>query len=205
MIKSINRIVKTLIGADIIFLSAMGLIAPIFAIFVTQHIKGGDIKVAGFAAGIYLITKSILELPIGRFLDKTKGEKDDLYCLVIGYLIVACVPFGYALASYAWHIYVLQGFYALGIAMAWPSWCAIFTRHIDKGKEALEWGLQDTSYGFGAGIAGAIGGILVAKFGFDVVFIIVGIIALMGALLPLIIHKEITKGDKNYFRFLRRR
>ncbi|MFZ5559687.1 MAG: MFS transporter [Patescibacteria group bacterium] len=200
---SINKIVRTLISADLIFLSAFGLITPIFAVFITEQIKGGNIEVVGFAAAVYWIIKSLLQIPIGNFLDKRKGEKDDLYFLVFGYLIVGLVPFGYLSSFLPWHIYVLEGIYAIGMAMAIPSWCAIFTRHIDKGKEGFEWSLESTAFSFGTGVTGALGGILVSKFGFDVVFVIVGIFALIGALLPLFIYKDITQKGDGFLRFFK--
>lgn len=188
----ISKVVKTLIKGDVIFLSALGLITPIFAVFITQQIKGGDVKVAGFAAAIYWIVKSLLQIPISRFLDKTKGEKDDFYFLVIGFFVAAIVPFGYIFSSLPWHIYLLQAIYSIGMAMAYPSWCAIFTRHIDRGREAFEWAVDSTVTGLGVGITGAIGGVLVSYFGFNVVFIIVGIFALLGGLCPLMIYKSLA-------------
>ena len=177
------------------------MITPIFAVFITEQIEGGDVKVVGFAAAVYWILKSILQIPIGKFLDKKRGEKDDLYFLILGYIVVAIVPFGYIFSFLPWHIYVLEAVYAIGMAMAIPSWCAMFTRHIDKGKEAFEWSLESTAFSFGTGVTGALGGILVSKLGFDAVFIMVGFIALLGALLPLFIYKDIKPKGDGYFRF----
>lgn len=199
---SINRVIKTLIKSDVIFLSAFGLITPIFAVFVTDQIQGGDVKVVGFAAAIYWILKSILQIPISKFLDKTKGEKDDLYFLVIGFFVAAFVPFGYIFSTFPWHIYILEAIYAIGLAMVVPGWYAIFSRHLDKGKEAFEWALDSTTVGIGTGITGAVGGILVSQFGFNMVFVIVGIFALLGALLPLLIRKDIISKGDGYIRFL---
>ena len=202
---SINKIIKILIGADFVFLSALGLITPIFAVFVTGQIEGGDVKVVGFAAAIYWILKSILQVPIGKFLDKRKGERDDLCFLVIGYFIVACVQFGYILSSLPWHIYLLEGIYAFGMAMAIPAWPAIFTRHIDKGKEAFEWSMESTALSFGSGVTGALGGILVSKFGFNLVFLIAGFIAMSGGLLPLFIVKDVKKRGDHHLAFWKKK
>jgi len=201
---SINKIVRILIRPDFIFLSALGLITPIFAVFITGQIKGGNVEVVGFAAAIYWILKSILQVPIGKFLDKKRGERDDLYFLIIGYLIVTCVQFGYILASLPWHIYILEGIYAGGMAMAIPAWAAIFTRHVDKSKEAFEWSLESTALSFGSGVTGALGGILVVKFGFNMVFLITGFIAFLGGLLPLFIMKDVKRHGDHHLRFLRR-
>lgn len=202
MIKlSINKVVRTMIQTDLVFLSAFGLIAPIFAVFIIEQINGGNVRVVGFAAAIYWILKSILQIPIGRFLDKLQGERDDLYFLITGYLLTAIVPFGYIFSSSPWHIYGLQAIYAIGMAMGIPAWAAIFTRHIDKGKEAFEWSLESSGFSLGIGITGAIGGILVSKFGFSLVFILVGVFAIIGALLPLLIYKDIAPRGDHHLRF----
>lgn len=202
---SINKIVLILIKADFFFFSALGLVAPIFAVFLTDHLKDGSLEVAGFAAAIYWIVKSILEIPIGKFLDKRRGERDDLIFLVIGYLIVAMVHFGYTRATLSWHIYLLEAIYALGMAMAMPGWAAIFTRHIDKGKEGFEWSIEHVAYSVGMGITAAIGGVFAARFGFNVIFIVAGIIAAFGALLPLIIYKDVNISGDHHLRYLKKK
>jgi predicted MFS family arabinose efflux permease len=194
----INKIIKTLIGTDLVFLSALGIITPIFAIFITDKIKGGNIEVVGFAAAIYWIGRSIFEIPIAKFLDRTKGEKDDLYFLVIGYMVCAFVNFGYIFSSLPWHIYLLELVYAIGAALSWPAWSALFTRHIDKGKEGFEWSVEHVSFSAGIGITGALGGIIVSNLGFNIAFILAGLFALLGGLLPLIIYRDVKKGD-NWF------
>ncbi len=201
MIKlSINKIVRTLIQTDLIFISSFGLITPIFAVFITKQINGGSIEVVGFAAAIYWILKAVLQIPIGKFLDKCKGERDDVYFLVLGYVLAAIVPLGYIFSFLPWHIYVLQAIYSIGMALAIPAWAGIFSRHIDKGKEAFEWSLESTGVSFGSGITGAASGILVARFGFSTVFIIVSILALIGAVLPLLIYKDVAPRRDQHLR-----
>lgn len=200
MLKSINKVIKILISSDFVLNSGWGLLAPVFAIFLVQKIAAGDpvegAKIAGFAALTYWIVKSSLQIPIGRYLDERRGEKDDFWFMVLGTFLAGLTPFGFILSSQPWHIYGLQILHAFGMAMAVPSWSAIFTRHIDKDKEAFEWGVESTSLGFGVGIAGAIGGILAAIFGFKVIFILVGSFTIISACLLLFIHKEIAPRDK---------
>lgn len=195
MFKSINKVIKVLTLSDVALLTGFGFVSPIFAIFITDQIQGGNIQVVGFAAAIYWIVKSVLQIPFGKYLDKVKGEKDDLWFVVIGNILAAIAVFGYIFSSLPWHIYLAQGIYSLGMAMNIPGWSAIFTRHIDKGKEAFEWSTRSTFIGFGAGIAGALGGIIAAKFGFNVLFAGVGIFALVSAILPFLIYKDIFPRD----------
>lgn len=186
-----NKAIKILVSSDLIMFGALGLITPFFAVFITNQIQGGSIEVIGFAAGIYAILKSLLQIPIGKFLDKTKGEKDDFCFLILGYLIVAFVPIGYIFSFLPWHIYILQAIYAVGMAMAYPSWFAIFTRHIDKGKEAFEWSIWSTNIDLGVGVAGITGGILVTKFNFNFIFILATVLACISVLSLFIIKKYI--------------
>jgi len=187
----VNRIIKYLIISDLVFWSSWGLITPIFAVFIIEKIEGGSVFIVGIATAVYWILRSFLRIPIGIFLDTCPGEKDDYLFLVIGLFIAALVPFGFVFASLPIHVYLLQAVYAVGMAMTSSGWAAIFTRHIDKGRESTEWGIDATSVGFGIGIFGAIGGWAVTKFGFDSVFIIVGIFGLVGASMLLFLRKDI--------------
>jgi hypothetical protein len=195
MSKLINKITKTLIASDFFLNLGWGLLSPIFAIFILNNITNGDsskaVEIAGFAALSYWITKSFIEIPIGYFLDKTAGERDDFWFMVVGTFIAGLVPIGYLFSTAPWHIYLFQALHAIGMAMALPSWLAIFTRHIDKGKEAFEWSMETTSIGTGAGIAGGIGGIVASIFGFQVVFVFVSALTLVSTLLLLLVRKNI--------------
>ncbi|PIR01592.1 MAG: hypothetical protein CO031_01985 [Candidatus Nealsonbacteria bacterium CG_4_9_14_0_2_um_filter_37_38] len=187
----INRIVKYLVLSDLVFWAGWGLVTPVFAIFIIEKIEGGSAFVAGMSAAIYWILMSFLRIPIGIFLDTCPGERDDYWFLTVGLFIAALVPFGFIFASTPLHIYLLQAVHAVGIAMSLSGWSAIFTRHIDKGQEATEWGIDATSVGFGTGISGAIGGWAVTQFGFNPVFIAVGILGLIGAALLFCIRNNI--------------
>jgi len=99
MLKKISTILLILTGVDVLILSAFGLLSPLFAIFVTKQIVGGTATVVGFATAVYFIAKSLVQIPIGRFIDKHSGEKDDFLVLIIGHLSLAVVPFLYLLAD----------------------------------------------------------------------------------------------------------
>lgn len=199
MSKPINKVIKTLIISDFFLNSAWGLLAPIFALFIVQNITVGNTaeaaKVAGLAALFYWVTKAVLQIPIGKYLDKNHGERDDYWFMVIGTFLIVLPPFGFLISFLPWHIYGFQILHAIGMAMTIPSWYAIFTRHIDKGKEAFEWGLNSTTLSFGMGITGAIGGVMAALFGFKIVFILVGVLNLISALILLLIRREIIPQD----------
>ncbi len=191
----LNRVIKILILSDLALLTGLGFVTPVFAIFLTDNIKGGTVEVAGFAAAIYWIVNSLVMIPFGRFLDKRSGEKDDLWFVIIGNLLAVLSVVGYLFSKLPWHIYLCQGIFGLGMAMNIPAYTAIFTRHIDKGKEAFPWGVRGALVGIGSSIAGALGGVIAYNFGFNNLFIGVIIFLLLSALLPLLISKQILPKD----------
>ncbi len=194
--KSINKVIKILILSDVALASGFGFVTPIFAIFLTEQIKGGNVEVAGYVAAIYWIIISLTVVPFGRYLDKNHGEKDDFWFIIIGNLLAAGAVFGYIISSLTWHIYLFHIFYAFGMSMNISAYGAIFTRHIDKGKEAFDWSVRAALMGVGAGVAGGLGGIIAYRFGFDVLFIGVLILILVSAALPVLIYKKICLKDK---------
>jgi len=79
------------------------------------------------------------------------------------------------------------------MSMIIPSAYAIFTRHIDKGKEAYEWSLDSTLLGIGVGITGAAGGMMAAYWGFQAIFILTGSFTVISAFLFFFIKKEMVQ------------
>src|SRR3989344_2667744 len=118
----INQVIKYLILSDLILLSGWGLLLPLFAVFIVNRIQGGTLAVVGATTAIYWILKSCLRIPIGLFLDNRKGEEDDFWLLFFGLILTALAPFGYLMAAYPWHIYLLQIVFAFGEAMAVSGW-----------------------------------------------------------------------------------
>jgi len=198
MIK-INKIVKYLILADIAFWTGWGLITPIFAIFIVDRIVGGSALVVGIATAVYWLMRSLLVFPFGVMLDKYKGERDDYLFLVAGDFIIAVTLFGYVFATQPWHIYLFQGFCGIGMAMSLAGWRAIFTKNIDKGKEATEWSLDDTMLSVGTAAAGVISGWMVVELGYETAFISAGVLGLLSVLVLLRLRKEIEGVfDRNF-------
>lgn len=186
-----NRIIKYLVLSDLLFWAGWGLITPIFSIFIIEKIDGGTIFVAGMAAAVYWTLRSAFRIPIGMFLDRHPAERDDYLFLTAGLFIAALTPLAFIFAKVPWHIYVIQAVHALAMAISLSGWSAIFTRHIDKGKEATEWGLDATSVGVGMGISGALGGWAATQFGFQIVFASVSSLGLVSVFLLLCLKNDI--------------
>ncbi len=191
----INKVIRILVLGDIMFFSAFGLIGPIFAIFVTKQITGATIATVGFAATINLLTRALAQMPVARYIDRHKGEKDDFYFMVAGSTLISIVPFIYLFIEIPIHLYMAQVILGIGGALTNPGWFAIFTRHIDKGKEGTEWTLENVGTGLVSAGAAALGGIMAEHLGFHNLFLIVGILSLVGVIIQISLYSTVIDLD----------
>ena len=192
--RKINPVVKFLTISDIMVMGGFGFILPIFAVFIVGRIDGGTVEVVGIAEGIYLFTRSIMQIPFGYLIDKIKGEKDDFWVMFIGTLLLSLVPILYIFCDTPIKLYVVQFLYGLVGAATFPTWLAIFTRHIDKNREGLEWGVYQTFSGISAAVFSALGGFVAFKYGFNILFIIVSIFCLIGGFFLLGLYQHMVQG-----------
>ena len=58
-------------------------------------------------------------------------------------------------------------------------------------RENVEWSMDSIAIGIGAATSAAIGGILAQKFGFQLVFVIGGILAVFGGVQQLKIYRDL--------------
>lgn len=189
---ALNRTIAIIIAFDFFVVGAFALLSPIYAVFVVEKIPGGTPAIVGYALAIYWVVKSILQIPIARYLDKNHGEKDDLIALALGVALGGFVMIGYAFAREVWHIYFLQFLFGIADSILIPPFYAIFTRHIDKGSEGFEWALRSSiSFGGGSALGGAVGGIMAVQFGFQAVFFAIAAISFLSLGILWFLRKEI--------------
>lgn len=182
-----NVVVRFMILSDTIWMGALGFLGPIFSLYIVDFIKGGDARVAGFAATIFLLTKSLFQIPFASIIDRIRGEKDDFWILVIGSFLSAVVPLLYLIIHTPMQLYIVQFIYGIFVAATFPSFMAVMSRHMDKKKECSEWGIYFTLTDFSSAIAAAIGGVLAVTMGYPILILIVVIVSIFGviSLFPL--------------------
>ncbi len=174
----INRTIKLLMISDIFLVVGFGLISPILAIFIKDNIIGGSILAAGLASTVFLVTRSVIQLPFSKYVDE---RKDKLKWLIIGTFLFSLVPFIYIFATHIVHIYIAQMIHGVGVALAYPTWMGLWSTHLDKKHESFEWGFYGSVTGIVAAGTAAIGAALAQFVGFSYTFIFVGLMSLCGA------------------------
>src|SRR3989304_977797 len=182
-----NKKLLLLILSDILILSSFGLIGPIFAIFIIENLEGGSVVAAGLSTTIFLVVKSVVQMPLSRyFIDK---EKHKTHSLLLGTLLILSVPFIYFSAKSVNTIFIAQAVYGLGAAMAYPAWFSLFTTYIDSKHKGFEYTLWSTGVGLGAAAAAFFGAKIADVLGFRPLFFVVGVIAFLGFLLLIVLDR----------------
>ncbi|MBS3135234.1 MFS transporter [Candidatus Woesearchaeota archaeon] len=188
-----NRTIKLLIISDIFVITGFGLIGPILAIFIKENMIGGTIFAAGLASTLFLITKSIVQLPFSKYVD---SHDDKVKWLMIGTFLIGMVPFIYIFARSISFIYVAQVIYGIGSGLAFPTWLGLWTSHLDKKHESFEWSLYSTLTGLGTAVTASIGAVIAQYIGFIYTFALVGIMSLIGCFILFGLEKKKDKLDR---------
>lgn len=192
-----HKVLRLLILCDLFILGGLGLIQPIFAIFMLKSIGGSTITAIGVATTIQLVTKAFFQILVGRWTDADAGNRRELITLLLGCVLISLVPFGYIFSQNIAHIYSLQFLYGLGSAMIFPGWMVMFTRYSRDNKAGYEWSVYNTVVSLGTAVTAALGAYLADVYSFTVLFFIFGIMSLFGTGAVVIIFKhEFTRSHK---------
>ncbi len=187
----INPFVRILILADTIINSASGLLGPIFALFIADFITGGNELVAGISAGVYLLTKSVVQIPVAAYIDKNRGERDDFWLLFIFSITTGLIPLAYLFINSEMQLYFVQFCLGISAAFTFPTFVAMFTRHVDKNKEGTEWAIYYTFNDVAIATLSILGGYIASRFGFHVLIITASMISVVGSIMFWPLHTYI--------------
>ena len=203
-----NRTMKLLMLSDIFVLTGFGLIQPILAIFINQGVAGGTVLTAGLASTIFLLTKSMVQLPFGKYID---DHAKKTRWLILGTLLMASVPILYITADSIYKVYLAELIYGLGSGLAYPTWLGLWSRNLDQGQESFQWSVYSTSTGIGTAATGTIGAFMASITGFTATFLLAGLLCLLGCVTLFVLENrsaEKVKGkgrEKPETRFRRSR
>lgn len=157
---------KVFVASNSIGFFASGLLGPFFVLFV-QHI-GGSIENLGYATGILLLVQSITSYFVGKHSDKI-GRKP--FLIANGYFSSILLVL-YTFVSSLYQLFILQIISGISNAL-WvtteKSFLGDITRKSTRGADI---GKYTAIVGIFAAIAIMLGGILVGKFGFSLIFYI---------------------------------
>ncbi len=183
-----NRTMKLLLLSDIFVLTGFGLIQPILAIYINDGgVTGGTMLTAGMASALFLLVKSLVQLPFGHYVDRHAGKAR---WLILGTLLMASVPIIYLSACSIYHIYLAELIYGLGSGLAYPTWLGLWSVNLEPGKESFQWSIYHTTTGLGTAATGAAGAAVASQVGFAATFLLAGLLCMVGCLALLALERK---------------
>lgn len=192
-----HKIQRNLVLSDLFILSSYSLVQPIFAVFILKAVFDSTITSIGIALAIELFTRSFFQTIIASWADEERGNKRELYTLLVGSLLISLVPLGYALARSILYVYLLQLVRGFGEALAYPSWRVLFTRYAHVDRMGFEWGVYDTVTSLGMASAAVVGAYFAEQYSFTALFLVVSVLSFVGTgFIVHIFNQEFTRGKK---------
>jgi MFS family permease len=190
-----NRTMKLLMLSDIFVLTGFGLIQPILAIYINNGgVTGGSMLSAGLASALFLFTKSMVQLPFGRYVDNQPSKTK---WLIVGTMLMALVPVIYVTAHSIYQVYMAEMIYGLGSGLAYPTWLGLWSANLDKGSESFQWSVYSTSTGLGTAATGAAGAAVASLVGFSATFILAGLLCLLGCAALLVMERRSARAAED--------
>ena len=175
----VNKLIRYFVLADLLLLGSWGLIAPIFAVFIVEKIVGATLVTVGMATAIGWLSRSIIQVPMGNFLDRRRGEKDDFYSLILSLGLASLTAFALAVVETVNQLYLVLAVHGVAFGIYTTAWTSIFSRHLDRARPAFDWALDRTAVGVAIAVSGLLGGIVASYFGFAFTFLVVGTLSFL--------------------------
>ena len=182
----VNPIVKAFIISEGFFGSAYNFVIPIFAVFVVSDIPNGNLQVAASSYSVFLITRVIFELMICRYIAK-KSERSKFLTTILGTILVGMAYLGFSISNNISMIFICFAIVGVGLGISTPTKNTIFSTHLDKNKEATEWGIHDAVTFMGMASTAALGGFIASQYGFKFLFVLAASVNFL-AIVPYLLY-----------------
>ncbi len=156
-----------------------GLLGPLFAVFAGK--VGGDVLDISWAWAVYLVISGFAIIAVGRISDRISKE----IMMLFGYALNAILTFAYVFVTTPQQLFLLQAAFGLAVALATPTWDALYDQYSKSGKRGATWGIADGTPKITIGVAAFVGGFIVTEFSFNTLFILMGCVQLLATYVQL--------------------
>ncbi|MDD5732147.1 MAG: MFS transporter [Patescibacteria group bacterium] len=173
--KGLKRGIKILLMSDFFAAFAVGMIGPIYAIYVERI--GGDILDASWAYFAFMISCGVVLYLMGLF---ENGVKNKGFFIVLGYVLTSLGCLSYIFVATQWHLIITQIILGLGQAVLSPVFDSLYGDYVNEDSESKEWAYWESMLYIANAVAALIGGYFAKSFGFKALFIMMFIISLFG-------------------------
>ena len=171
-----NKALRILLITNALVLVAGAMLGPIYALFVERI--GGNLFDASIAGGIFAFAAGITTYLSGKYADKIKRDER---IVAFGYMVMATGFFLYLFVDSIAFLFIVQAIIGFGEAIYSPAFDALYSMHITKQKAGREWGAWESMNYFTLGVGAVVGGFIVSNFGFNSIFIFMGLLCLVSS------------------------
>ncbi len=155
--------------------------SSIVALHVEKQVGGSAVNYIATGFSIYLILRGVLQIPISKYLDKNKSNKDEVYSMLLGAVLLSLSFLAYEFVNLPIHLYLVNILYGLGAAFYLPAWRKYFAIYSDNGSKGLNYAYSDVIFSVSGALAAILGGYLVKITGsFTYVFLTATLLSLIG-------------------------
>ena len=179
----LNRL-HLLYTAHGIFMLASIMLVPLFAIFATE--AGASILMVSYLGSVYFATKTGGVLII-RYLVPSIHQAG--YLLRYSYLIKALCWFGLIFSNSLVVIFIVQAILGLAEGFQSPAFRTLTAHNLTNGKEMAQFADWEIILAVTGIIGTSLGGFIATEYGFDGLFLVMGTLSLIAALLTLKVAK----------------
>lgn len=177
---------RALLLASSLFMFAFAMFSPIYAIFV-QKIGGGVVE-ASRAWALFGLTAGLLTFICGRLENKMKEVE---LAIVWSQLLIGLAYVAFYFTRSVNGLYVVMIILGIGEALYWPAFHALYGRHVDGRKSTWLWGVYDGLTYIVPAFGSALGGWLVAIYGFGIIFMIMAALSFLNAIFIFLLPRRV--------------
>ncbi|MBI4174501.1 MAG: MFS transporter [Candidatus Aenigmarchaeota archaeon] len=181
---------KILILSSFFINLAAGLFGPLYAVFV-QRI-GGDLLTAGSAYAGFSIALGAMIFFLSRWEDRVRHQ-EKLIVIARGLQVIGIS--GYMFIRTPLDLLFVQIALGFSEAIITPAFDSLYSRNLDRGRSASEWGMWESMRAVVIGVAAITGGFVAQQYGFPALFSIMAVISIFAfaASLLFYVHKPVKK------------
>jgi len=172
----LSKTTKILLWGANIWYFGEGMLGPLYAIFSEK--VGGDVLDLTWAWSAYLVCTGFCYILVGRWFNR-RGYKVQM--MILGYTLNAFLTFGYLFVSTPLQLFWIQVGLGIAEAIGTPLWDSLYASSLHKDHETYAWGLSSGQSQIVSGLAFGLGGVLTYYYSFEVLFIVMGSIQLVAA------------------------
>lgn len=181
-----SKALKILAISNGIFVFANTLLGPLFAIYAEKF--DSNVISISFSWFIYMLSATIFTFLVGKFGDKIKEHE---YLLIAGFL-VRIVSWILYIFTNSFEMFIgIQVFLGIGDALGSPAFDALFARHTSTERQIKEYSNWKIVQSFSIAFASLIGGFIVYFLSFEVLFLLMAVLAGVSVIVILFQPREL--------------